>query len=122
MRGGTVTMCGGSVVCARGGSGDICIKLSGAVVANLEKAAEVMNGMGWLCGGNSALSVLAGFVLPFSLSNWSLASGEVGCCGGIKDAIDEIVDGVDTGADRDVEERGRRDELRAAFRAAFGIR
>lgn len=98
----------------------LTITLTGEAVANLRKAAEVMNGLKWCDNDNTAESILSGFAL-FNLESWGESTthykGLYLC-----DQLDIIADAIDTLAADDDEDKERREELRSALYRAFDIR
>lgn len=103
----SVTRCNGEAKYAQDADGTVTITLTGRIAANLHGAADALNAMPWSCGDDTAVNLLAEFVLYDTVKGWGRLSA---------DATGEIVETIDTGA-KGKEERERKAQLRAAFAA-----
>ena len=94
----------------------VTIRVTGKAYANLAKIAAAMNGVGWCDNDNTPATVCELWIGSF-LWRTQYAPEEGGGCN-VRDVLDDIICGIDTGFDDGTEEdAARKRELSAAFDA-----
>lgn len=94
----------------------VTIRVTGKAYANLAKIAAAMNGVGW-CDNDNTPATVCDFWIGSFLWRTQYAPEE-GCGCNVRDVLDDIIGGIDTGFDDGTEEdAARKRELSAAFDA-----
>lgn len=110
---------GGDAVYTQHQNGDITLRLSGTITANLRKIADTMNGVQWCDNDNTPCTVLGGLLLfdiICNLADKGKVASPYAC--GIAEELDMLSQMIDTRAEGQAEDERRRELLDALF-AAF---